>query len=198
MSANPTPYRILLVDDDPLILQALGRDLEEQGYDVAVAPDGPPAVELLRRRRFDLVMTDLVMDEGDGITVLREAKALHPDILVILLTGFGDLSSAVDALRLDADDFLLKPCEPEELHFRVSRCLEKLELRKRLRIYENLLPVCCVCKKVRDDAGKEPGTGQWTALEDYIRTRARVDVTSTYCPECAEKATRAFTRRDRD
>ena len=64
-----------------------------------------------------------------------------------------------------------KPCEPLELGLRVSQCFEKYELALKIKSYENILPVCCACKKIRDDSGKEPGTGKWIELENYIREK---------------------------
>jgi DNA-binding NtrC family response regulator len=180
-------YRILLVDDEPIILKTLGRDLRKEGYEVTPVQNGEEALEALRRKKFDLVITDLIMDRVDGITVLKRAKELDPETMVIILTGYGDMPSAIDALRLDADDYLLKPCGAEELHFRAKRCLEKLELTRRLKVYEEVLPVCCQCKKIRDDTGREPGTGEWVSMEDYLRDRTKTEVTSSYCPDCSRK-----------
>ena len=181
-------YSILLVDDDPIITAGTGSDLEEKGYDVTTADSGEKAIGLLNKSSFDLVITDLVMAPINGIGVLKKSKEINPDMMVIILTGFGDITSAIDALRLDADDYMLKPCEPEEMYFRVSRCLEKLELKRKIKIYEDILPVCCMCKKIRDDSGREHGTGQWMSMEKYMHDNAKVDITSTYCPECAKKA----------
>ncbi len=180
-------YTILLVDDDSQILTGVGKDLESEGYQVTTAENGEKAVGLLAKTTFDLVITDLVMDRVDGIDVLKKAKGINPETIVMMLTGFGDMTSAIDALRLDADDYMLKPCESEEMHFRILRCLEKLELKRKIKIYENILPVCCVCKRIRDDSGKEHGTGEWMTVEKYIYDKARVDVSSSYCPECAKK-----------
>ncbi|MFH1991122.1 MAG: response regulator [Pseudomonadota bacterium] len=180
-------YKILLVDDDPFILQSIAVALEQEGYHVATAANGKQAIELIEEKKFDLVLTDLVMDPVDGIGVLRKAKEEDPDTIVIILTGFGDLLSAIEALRLDADDYLLKPCEPEELSFRISSCLEKLELKRKIRLYETIVPVCCVCKSIRDDTGKEVGTGEWMPVEEYILTKARIAISPTYCPDCVKK-----------
>ena len=180
-------YSILVVDDDPLILRGLGQALESQHYRVTPACSGEKAVELLSDTAFDLVITDLIMEAVDGIKVLKQAKRLNRQTAVIILTGHGELQTAIDALRLNADDYLLKPCENEELYFRITRCLEKLELQRKIKSYEDILPVCCICKKIRDDAGKEPGSGNWMSLENYIRTKTKIEVTSTYCPECACK-----------
>ncbi|WP_319522376.1 response regulator [uncultured Desulfosarcina sp.] len=181
-------YRILLVDDDPFILTGIGKDLESSGYDVTPAKSGERAIELMENGHFDMVITDLVMDRVDGIDVLKTAKANNPETMVLILTGYGDMESAIDALRLDADDYLLKPCEPDEMKLRVSRYFERLELKRKLRLYETMLPVCCVCKKIRDDSGREPGTGKWMTVEQYIWEKAGISPTSTYCPECAAAA----------
>lgn len=177
-------YKLLLVDDDPFILQSISSALEQEDYQVDTAANGKEAIELLEGKKFDLVLTDLVMDPIDGIGVLRSAKEKNSDTMVIILTGFGDLISAIDALRLDADDYLLKPCEPEELSFRISSCLEKLELKRKVNAYETLLPVCCVCKSIRDDSGKDVGAGEWISVEEYLLTKSKIAISPTYCPHC--------------
>lgn len=177
--------RILLVDDDPYILSGIGKDLESEDYHVNTAESGERAIARLQETHFDLVITDLLMDHIDGIQVLKAAKARSPETMVLILTGYGDMSSAIDALRLDADDYMLKPCEPEEIKFRVSRCFERLEASRKIRLYEKMLPICCVCKKIRDDSGQEPGTGQWVSVEKYVWEKAGIAPTSTYCPQCA-------------
>jgi len=180
-------YEILLVDDDPFILIAIGHALENQGYQVTTADSGVEAAEIIAKKNFDLVITDLVMDSIDGIGILKRSKEKDPEVMVIILTGYGDMRSAINALRLDADDYLLKPCEPEEIFFRVSRCLEKREFKKKIKFYEEILPVCCQCKKIRDDGGKEPGSGQWVSLEKFAWEKAKIKVTSSYCPTCLKE-----------
>ncbi len=92
-------YSVLLVDDDPLILKGTGGDLQKKGYRVTTASGGKEAIGFLLEKSFDLVITDLVMDEIDGIQVLKKTKELNPDTRVIILTGYGDLNSAIDAVR---------------------------------------------------------------------------------------------------
>lgn len=180
-------YKILLVDDDHLILQAISLSLEQEGYNVTTAANGEKAIELLKKNDFDLILTDLVMEPVDGMGVLKKAKEINPESIVIILTGYGDLISAIEALRLDADDYLLKPCEPEELSFRISSCLEKLELKRKVKAYETIVPVCCECKSIRDDTGKEIGTGEWMPMEQYILTKSKIAVSPTFCPICIKK-----------
>lgn len=180
-------YNILLVDDDLLILQAISSSIEQEGYNVTTANSGEKAIELINENHFDLILTDLVMEPVNGMRVLKKAKEKNPESIVIILTGYGDLISAIEALRLDADDYLLKPCEPEELSFRISSCLEKLELKRKVKAYETIVPVCCVCKSIRNDAGKEIGSGKWMPVEEYILTKSKIAVSPTYCPECIKK-----------
>lgn len=183
------PYtpKILVVDDEPRMRDSLKTLLDHKAYDIQTAESGEKAIELFGNCFFDLVITNLCMGEIGGITVLENAKALRPETMVIIHTGYGSMNSAIEALQLDADDYILKPCDPEDLYLRVNRCLEKGKLRRRLKLYENFLPVCSVCKKIRDDTARQPGTGPWMPWENYIRKRAGVEITSTYCPACGKK-----------
>ncbi len=186
-------YSILLVDDDPFILEGIGADLEGQGFNVTEANSGDRAVEWLTKKKFDLVITDLVMENIDGIQVLKKAKSLHPDTMVIILTGYGNMTSAIEALRHEADDYLLKPCESTEMLHRINQCREKAALSQKLKLYQKLLPMCCVCKKIRDDRQTEVGKGPWVTIEQFIHDKANLDITSSYCPECAQQTMKAFT-----
>ena len=187
---------ILLVDDEEIILKSLGKDLKTEGYDITTAENGESAIAKLKEKRFDLVITDLIMEGLDGIQVLKQAKKSDPELPVIILTGYGDMTSAIDALRLGADDYLLKPSDVEELFFRVSGCLEKYELKRKIKLYEDILPICAVCKKIRDDTGKEPGKGEWMTVEGYINRKTGVHFSHGYCKECG-KATLNGIRRNK-
>jgi YesN/AraC family two-component response regulator len=147
---------------------------------------------------FDLVITDLIMESTDGFKVLQKAKLANPATQVIILTGYGDMESAIEALRNNADDYLLKPCESQEMIFRVKNCLEKRELARKVLLYQKILPMCCVCKRIRDDSGKKPGTGEWIPIEKFIHENANLDITSSYCPHCARQTMAEFTRRTAD
>lgn len=124
---------ILLVDDDHLILKGFSKNLTREGYEVTTADSGEKAFELLDKAPFDLVITDMVMEEIDGLQVLKRSKARYPDCMVLILTGYGDMASAVETFRIGADDYLTKPCAPEEIKFRVGRCFEKLEHKRKIK-----------------------------------------------------------------
>ncbi len=185
-------YEILLVDDDLFILASIGQNLSSEGYNVTEAESGEEAIELIKSNSFDLIITDQVMGEVDGIHVLKSAKEKDPLTMTIVLTGYEMLSSVIDALRLGADDYLLKPCESEEMLFRVKNCLQKLEFKRKIKLYEDILPICSVCKKIRDDTDKEPGSGSWVTLENYMQERAKIMISHSYCPDCAEKLKKEY------
>ena len=132
-------YSILLVDDDPHIVNVIGNNLEETGYRVTRADSGEKAFELLNKTRFHLVIADMVMGQIDGMQVLEKAKELYPGTMVMILTGLGDLASAINAFRLGVDDYLLKPLMLEELHFRVEDCIKKFEDKKKIKEDEEKL-----------------------------------------------------------
>jgi DNA-binding response OmpR family regulator len=188
-------YNLLLVDDDPFILEGIGENLENEGYQVTRADTGDKAVSLLEKSAFDLVITDLVMEQTDGIQVLKKTKEINSETMVIILTGYGDMISAIAALRNHADDYLLKPCEPEEMFYRVARCLEKAEMSRKINLYQKILPMCCVCKKIRDGDKKEAGREKWVSVETFIHEKAKLDITSSYCPDCARRTMEEFSQK---
>jgi len=176
--------KILLIDDEAIILLSFSNELEQAGYDVTTAASGEEALARLKDGRFDLIITDLLMEGVDGIKVLQEAKKLDPTTGVFILTGYANITSAIEALRLGADDYLLKPCDLDELIMRMSHCFEKQALHRKVKFYENILPVCMYCKKIRDDTGTEPGKGKWLRMEEYLLLRSGNSVSHGCCPEC--------------
>ncbi|MDF1614745.1 response regulator [Desulfurivibrio dismutans] len=182
--------KILLVDDEDLIRASLAMDLVEAGYAAKAASGGEEALDMFRRGDFELVITDLLMEGMDGIELLRALRSEAPEVGVIILTGYGALPTAIEAIRLGADDYLLKPYQFEELQIRLDICLEKRALKKRIKAYEGILPVCSVCRKIRDDEGREPGSGPWLSMEQFLAQKAGLRSSHTYCPHCFEQVTK--------
>src|SRR5262249_59557388 len=108
--AQRTP-RILLVDDDESVLITMQAVLEMDGYRVTPVSKGSQALEEIRRTDFDLVLTDLRLDDLDGISILEELRRRAPETVAILLTGYASLESAVKALRQGAYDYLFQPVD---------------------------------------------------------------------------------------
>jgi DNA-binding NtrC family response regulator len=118
------PARLLLVDDEPLILSALARLLRRSGYEVATAENGRVALGMLETSDFDLVLTDLRMPMLDGRALLVAVRAAHAALPVVVMTGYGDTSDE-DLLRLGACAVLSKPSEAALIRGAVARCLER-------------------------------------------------------------------------
>lgn len=114
--ASTARPRVLVVDDEASIRDLLAKTLALAEYDVDLAPDGRNALERLRIIPFDLLITDLKMPGVDGLTVIREARRLKPDIPVIIITGYSTEASAIEAVNLGVSGYLTKP-------FRVPRVL---------------------------------------------------------------------------
>jgi len=124
---------ILLVDDEEAIVTSVGWALEHSNFEVTTADNGQEAIVHLQRTPFDLVITDLMMPHVDGIAVLQRAKSLYPEIGVIILTGYGDVDSAVQALKMGADDYLQKPCDVDDLLIKARRSLKRQDLVAQLQ-----------------------------------------------------------------
>ncbi|OQC22150.1 MAG: Transcriptional regulatory protein OmpR [Deltaproteobacteria bacterium ADurb.Bin072] len=116
--------RILVVDDEEIVRYSLKNILAAQGFEVDDVPSAEEALKLLYVRSYHLVLTDLVLEGMGGLDLLENVKVISPRTLVIVITGYGSLKTAVKALRLGVYDYLLKPCDEEELIIRVRRALE--------------------------------------------------------------------------
>jgi DNA-binding response OmpR family regulator len=97
------------------------------------------------------------------------------------------MDTVIEAMRFDADDYIQKPCESEEMNLKIKRCLENVVLKRRLQVYENILAVCPKCKRIRTETGTDAESNQWVAMEKYIRDNSTLNIDSTYCPSCAKE-----------
>ncbi len=116
---------ILVIDDEEAQREALAGHLRKQGYEVITAESGTVGVEVLQRQAVDLVLTDFRMPDMDGMGVLQAARQINPEIEVVLVTAYGSVSSAVDAMQLGAFDYLEKPIDLDELDELVQRALQR-------------------------------------------------------------------------
>jgi len=121
---------ILVVDDETLIRELCGRVLD--GYQVLQAANGAEALEILRQQSVDVVLTDVMMPDIDGLTLLQKAKEIDPTQVVIVMTGFADKDVVLQALRENADDLLTKPLNLLQLKTTISKALDKKRLKEEL------------------------------------------------------------------
>jgi response regulator RpfG family c-di-GMP phosphodiesterase len=135
--------RVLVVDDEKFIRDIIADFLGMEGYIVRTAEDGSSAVSELERARYDMVISDLKMPRMGGLDLLKEVSRTHPDTLTVIMTGFGTVETAIDAMKRGAYDYILKPFKVEEVVHIVQRGLEKrrltaenLRLREALSLYK--------------------------------------------------------------
>jgi putative nucleotidyltransferase with HDIG domain len=135
--------RVLVVDDEKFIRDIIADFLGMEGYIVRTAEDGSSAVNELERARYDMVISDLKMPRMGGLDLLKEVSKAHPDTLTVIMTGFGTVETAIDAMKRGAYDYILKPFKVEEVVHIVQRGLEKrrltaenLRLREALSLYK--------------------------------------------------------------
>jgi two-component system NtrC family response regulator len=131
--------RIVVIDDEVNAAAALETLLREDGYEVSRAHDGKAGLELIAKETPDLILTDLRMPEVDGIELLKRVKEIHPDCMVILMTAYGTVKTAVKAMKLGAEDYVPKPIDMEELEIVLQKALEKKALLSETRVLRERL-----------------------------------------------------------
>ncbi len=131
--------KILIVDDEKLIRMTLSRIITSAGYEVETAEDGETAKKQINEKHYDLVITDLVMKSVGGIEVLHHVKEISPDTIVIVMTAYASMESSLEALRQGAYDYILKPCNNEEVLMRIQKGLEKKDIVEKLHESEKKL-----------------------------------------------------------
>ncbi len=124
--------RILIADDHDSLRRGLAQALAEASHDVEEAANGNLAIEKLHEGFFDIVISDLKMGGSSGLDVLKTAKALHPSTAVILMTAFGSVSTAVDAMKSGAFDYVQKPFEVEEMEAKIDKALEMRRMQHQI------------------------------------------------------------------
>jgi len=130
---------VLIVDDDSLVRELLADVFVGGGYDCRTASNGAQAIETFEVERPPLTFTDVRMPMVDGLEFLRRALTIDADAAVVVLTGYGDVRTAVDSLNVGAYDFILKPVDPDELLITASRALERRQLLIERRLHNEML-----------------------------------------------------------
>lgn len=197
-----TKRQLLVVDDEPDIGQYIKQLLEGRGYPTLTALSGQIALEIINRRHIDVLVTDIRMPGMDGIELIKQIPPSRKKIQTIVLTGHGDIDTAIEAMKTGTLNYLKKPVNFDELLITIERGLHIIELHEKIkdrtdRLIEsnkklkkalskikqlgNLLPICSSCKKIRDDKG------YWNQLETYIQCHTDTKFSHGICPECTEK-----------
>ncbi len=122
----PTGHEVLVVDDEAVVLTVLREALRRGGYRVTTAASAEEAIDLMHKRRFDLVLTDKNLPGASGLDVLRAARTLTPAPAIVLITGYSSFDSAIEAMDIGAHDYIEKPIrDVDDLRFRIRRALSR-------------------------------------------------------------------------
>ncbi len=162
--------QLLVVDDDENVCEYFSIVLRGAGFQVTTAGTGREALELLRSRRYDVLLTDLAMAGMDGLALAKAAAEIHPTMPVIVVTGSSDLSSAIDAMRAGVQDFIVKPVEADVLIHQVRRASRQGELEQRVALLEGEL------ERVAGRHGMLGESGRMRQVRDLIDRVSRSDV----------------------
>lgn len=156
-------FRILITDDDIDLRELLTEAVKNWGYEVSVARDGDEALRKLRMERFDIVITDLMMPGMDGLALLQKVKDLDKEILVIIITGYATIETAVKAIENGAYDYIAKPFRLDELMIVIKNACERLRLvlqnRALLEELRTAYGEIAVLKKELSNNGEPQGEG---------------------------------------
>ena len=133
MNANSSNAHILVVDDESAIRYSITKTLQRVGFQVESAASGEEALQMMGQKNYDVVLTDIRMPGITGVDLLSRIKEESPDAIVILLTGYASLDTAVDSLRLGAHDYLIKPSSNQDIRDSVTRGIERSQNPKRRR-----------------------------------------------------------------
>src|ERR1051326_7717617 len=142
VSGIKTKGRILIVDDELVVRDSLGKWFTSEGYTARPVAGGREALETLQHHDFDIALIDIKMPGMDGMELQARLREADPDLLVVIMTGYASVDTAVQALKLGAYDYITKPVDPDELSHLVANALEHKRARREVvRLRENLQEV---------------------------------------------------------
>lgn len=193
--------RVLILDDEAAILDVLSDHLVDEGYECVVSMSPREALDIIQKEDLSLLLTDLKMPEVHGIEVVRRAKEINEDLAIIVITALVDVTHAIQALRVGADDYVLKPFNLSEISLCVSRAIEKRNLVIQSRKHQEELE-----KRVREATGDlERTNSELLETKEYLENLLHSTVDAIITTDAAgiitfanEGATRmlGFTRQD--
>ncbi len=162
---------VLIIEDEPIMRNILKNTLNKAGFETTIVEDGIKGIAAITEGDFDIIVTDIILPQGDGFKILKWAKEKRPDTSVILITGHGKVKDAVEAMKLGASDYLTKPFSMEDLTLRINKIVEFQELK---RDYTRLQQECETIFGVERILGVSP---KIMAIRDLTKTVAGVDST---------------------
>ncbi len=172
MDKNPETAHVLVVDDESAIRYSITKTLQRVGYEVDTASSGEEALQMMTGKQYEVVLTDIRMPGLSGVELLARIKEQSPDVIVILLTAYPSLDTAVESLRLGAHDYLIKPSSSQDIRDRVARGVERAHnLRRRRALLEAIQTNVQELSTATETATPPVQAGQATAAAEVRRGR---------------------------
>jgi len=200
--------KILIAEDEKISRRILEMTLIKANHDVIAVEDGVIALESIQKEAPDMLITDWMMPDLDGVELCRRVRALNlPSyVYIILLTALTQRGNIIQGLDAGADDYITKPFERTELLARVRAGERVIHLERSLRQknselsealanvkqLKGLLPICMFCKKIRNDEN------YWQKVEEYLVEHTEADFSHSICPECLQKHYSQYVGKKRD
>lgn len=169
----PIPH-LLVVDDDPVTVNLLKEVLSKEGYEVTTALSGEEAIALGTENIFDMIITDVRMGEKDGIEVLRSFKKISPETTVVVITAFGSIENAIEAIREGAFDYISKPFKLEEIKLTVQRALEQRKLLQENKFFRLAMVGVAAARELPDAYQFKNVIGRTPQMFHVYKTIAKV------------------------
>lgn len=176
-----TNIRVLIVDDDTSILGVLKTLMQREGFDVATADSSDKGFNLLRNEEFDLLLSDIVMQPFDGLTLLQQARKINPDITVVMMTGFASIETAKKAMKFGAFDYITKPFKIDELKDTVGRAVKFLRHARGEDVADGAKKVTLIKRHLNEFVGESESMH---AVYKQILSLANVKEPVLICGEC--------------
>ena len=162
---------ILVIEDDPKMRNGLVELLADEGYQVEPAENGLTGLDKIRKKDFDIVLTDLIMPAIGGMEVLRETKRMKPKTHVILITAFATIENAVEAMKAGASEYITKPFKIDEVQTKIRKVLEEAEFEKPIQILDSDV-IKAISNPIRKNAVKllnKEGKLKFTEIKNMLR-----------------------------
>jgi phosphoserine phosphatase RsbU/P len=175
--------KILIAEDDRVSRILLSEVLANLGHEVIAVEDGQKAWEAYSSQPVPLLISDWMMPSMNGLELSRKIRAEKRAsyTYIILLTARSGKANYLEGMEAGADDFMVKPFDPDELQARLKAAGRVLALQQEVRQLRGLLPICSYCKKIRDDRDV------WTQMEVYVSERSEALFSHGLCPDCYDK-----------
>src|SRR5215471_13062208 len=157
---NDDPIRVLVIDDEQPHAEVVAESLERVGYQCVIATSGAAGARRIEDEDFDVVLTDLRMEDMDGLAILRKAKQELPDSEVVVITGYGDVKTAVEAIKQGASNYLTKPVDIAELRAIVQKASERPRLARANRELK---------RQISEKFGFEGLVGNSPAMQEVVK-----------------------------